>query len=68
MKNYNYDLIKMLFASLDDSWRIEKYYLEDSKACPKCNENFQKMKQDIDGHIEIMKSELIRHAKEDALD
>ena len=55
MKNYNYDIIKMLFASLDDSWRIEKYYLEDSKACPKCHETFQKMKQEIDGHIEMLK-------------
>jgi hypothetical protein len=68
MKNHNYDLIKMLFAALDDSYRIEKYYLEDAKACPGCHEAFSKMKTDIDRHIEMLKSELAKHAKEDALD
>lgn len=64
MKNYNYDIIKMLFASLDDSWRIEKYYLEDTKDCPQCREVFKKMKGDIDGHIEMLKGEMERHVKE----
>lgn len=68
MKNYNYDLVKMLFAALDDSYRIEKYYLKDAEACSHCAESFKKMKEDIDGHIEMLRQELIRHAKEDTLD
>jgi len=68
MKNHNYDLIKMLFAALDDSYRIEKYYLEDSKACSHCHESFAKMKEDIDKHIEMLRAEVIRHSKEDVFD
>lgn len=64
MRNYNYDIIKMLFAALDDSWRIEKYYLEDTKGCPQCHEVFKKMKGEIDGHIEMLKGEMERHVKE----
>ena len=66
MKNHNYDIVKMLFAALDDSHRIEKYYLEDSKACAHCHEVFLKMKQEIDGHVEVLRDEMIRHAKEDS--
>jgi hypothetical protein len=68
MKNHNYDLVKMLFAALDDSYRIEKYYLKDSEACSHCNEVFSKMKQDIDGHVEMLRNEVVRHSKEDAFD
>lgn len=68
MKNHNYDLVKMLFAALDDSYRIEKYYLKDSEACSHCHEVFAKMKQDIDGHVEMLRSEVVRHSKEDAFD
>ena len=63
MKNHNYDIVKMLFAALDDSHRIEKYYLEDSKACAQCHAVFVKMKQEIDGHVEMLRGEMIRHAK-----
>lgn len=68
MKNYNYDLVKMLFAALDDSYRIEKYYLKDTEACSHCSEVFKKMKEDIDNHVEMLKSEVIRHSKEDMFD
>lgn len=67
MKNHNYDIIKMLFASLDDSYRIEKYYLEDSKACAHCHEIFTDMKKDIDKHVDMLREEVTRHAKEDSL-
>lgn len=67
MKNHNYDLIKMLFAALDDSYRIEKYYLKDAEgACSHCSEAFKKMKEDIDNHIEMLRGEVIRHSKEDS--
>ena len=66
MKNHKYDIVKILFAALDDSHRIEKYYLEDSKACVQCHEVFSKMKKDIDGHVEMLRGELVRHAKEDS--
>lgn len=66
MKNHNYDIVKMLFASLDDAYRIEKYYLEDSKACGQCHEIFVNMKRDIDTHVEMLRDEVARHAKEDS--
>lgn len=66
MKNHNYDIVKMLFASLDDSYRIEKYYMEDSKVCAHCHEIFAKMKKDIDTHVAMLQEEVARHAKEDS--
>lgn len=65
MTNNNYDLVKMLFAALDDSYRIEKYYLKDSESCSHCAEIFKKMKTDVDGHIEILRNEVINHSKAD---
>ncbi|KKP97897.1 MAG: hypothetical protein US71_C0008G0012 [Parcubacteria group bacterium GW2011_GWD2_38_12] len=68
MKNHNYDLTKMFFAALDDSWRLEKYYIKDAESCSHCAEVFKKMKEDIDGHIEMLRGEIIKHAKEDSFD
>jgi hypothetical protein len=31
MKNINYDLLKLLHSTLDDIWRLEKYYIKDAK-------------------------------------
>ncbi len=36
MKNVNYNLIKMLHITLDDVWRLEKYYVDDAKKA-KCH-------------------------------
>lgn len=65
MTNNNYDIIKMLFAALDDSYRIDKYYLKDAEGCSHCKEIFEKMKKDINGHIEMLRNEIINHSKAD---
>lgn len=31
MKNVNYNLVKLLHSTLDDIWRLEKFYVEDAK-------------------------------------
>jgi hypothetical protein len=31
MKNVNYNLIKTLHGTLDDVWRLEKYYINDAE-------------------------------------
>ena len=36
MKNINYDLLKMLHNTLDDIWRLEKYYIRDAQKA-KCH-------------------------------
>ncbi len=36
MKNVNYDLLKMLHNTLDDIWRLEKYYIRDAQKA-KCH-------------------------------
>jgi len=36
MQNVNYNLIKMLHNTLDDIWRLEKYYIRDAQKA-KCH-------------------------------
>ena len=68
MKNINYNLIKLLHCSLDDTWRIEKHYLKDVKGnCKECTELLKKIDRDINNHIKILRNELIRHFKKDKL-
>ncbi|MBI4993768.1 hypothetical protein HZC33_02320 [Candidatus Wolfebacteria bacterium] len=64
MTNNNYDLVKMLFAVLDDAYRIDKYYLKDAEICPHCKEIFEKMKKDIESHSQMLQLEISRHVKE----
>jgi hypothetical protein len=42
MKNVNYNLIKSLHNSLDDMWRLEKFYVKDAKAAKCHSEAFMK--------------------------
>jgi hypothetical protein len=32
MQNINYDLLKLLHLTLDNVWRLEKYYVNDAQA------------------------------------
>lgn len=65
MKNENYNLIKMLHNSLDDLWRVEKFYQRDSKKskCKSCQSIYGLMRKDIKKHIDLLQKEIASHIK-----
>ncbi len=63
MKNYNYNLVKMLHMKLDDLWRIEKFYLRDAKKSKSksCEKLFKEMQKDLKKEIKLLQAEISRH-------
>lgn len=59
MKNINYDLIKLLHASLDKIWRLEKHYIKDAEKI-KCHSAaaLKKMLRDEKGHAAMLSKEI----------
>ncbi len=65
MKNANYNLVKMLLAKLDDTWRVEKHYVKDAElhGCKECRELLGKILEADKRHIEQLKQEIAKHIK-----
>jgi hypothetical protein len=65
MKNANYNLIKMLLAKLDDTWRIEKHYAKDAQesACTSCQDVLKKIHEADMKHVDMLRKELAKHVK-----
>ncbi len=63
MKNYNYNLVKLLHCSLDDLWRLEKFYLKDAKACAGCSRALAALYRDMKRHVAALSKELATHSK-----
>ncbi|MDH4330244.1 MAG: hypothetical protein OEV93_01710 [Candidatus Moranbacteria bacterium] len=62
MKNYNYNLIKLLHISLDNAWRIEQHYLKDAADLDcDCSKILEEMKSDAEKHIEALSKEIKKH-------
>jgi len=63
MKNFNYNLIKMLHSKLDDLWRIEKFYLRDAKksGSKSCEKLFKELQKDLKKEIGLLRQEIARH-------
>jgi hypothetical protein len=63
MKNANYNLVKMLLAKLNDTWRVEKHYAHDAKehGCEGCAKVLEEIRSDDDRHIDMLRAELARH-------
>lgn len=69
MKNTNYNVLKLLHIELDNLWRIERYYLKDSKLAKcKCPKLLAMMRRDYKKHIQALKKELGLHWKMSKLD
>ncbi|MBU0648114.1 hypothetical protein KJ855_02950 [Patescibacteria group bacterium] len=63
MKNYNYNLVKMLHICLDNAWRIEKHYHDDTADLPcDCKSIMDRVRSDNEAHIELLKAELKKHS------
>ena len=64
MKNVNYNLIKMLHNTLDDEWRIHKFYIKDAKSgCKECAKIMERICMDLERHLRMLTKELQNHAK-----
>lgn len=66
MTNANYNLLKLMHNTLDDLWRLEKYYIKDAEeeGCDKCKEMLESIRADIAKHVGMLKEELANHVKE----
>ena len=53
----------MLHNTMDDLWRIEKYYHRDAKKskCTSCAGIYNLMRKDIKKHIDLLQKEITGH-------
>lgn len=65
MQNANYNLVKLLLAKLDDSWRVERHYAEDADktGCQGCQAVLKEILEADRKHAEMLKEELSKHIK-----
>lgn len=62
MDNHTFDLVKMLHQKLDMLGRMEKYYLQDSKAMgSECAKMMEGMMSDERRHVDMLTKELKSH-------
>lgn len=61
MNNHLYNLFNQLVQEHKSLWRIEKYYLKDSKNCSKCINFWKKLSQDKDKTIQELKKLINSH-------
>ncbi|MDP3985146.1 MAG: hypothetical protein Q8P82_00110 [bacterium] len=68
MKNFNYNLVKLLHTSLDAQWRLDNFYVRDAKAgCKECAKLLAAMQKDVKRHVEALSKELSSHGKKNTL-
>ncbi|MDP3970196.1 MAG: hypothetical protein Q8P90_00685 [bacterium] len=66
MKNINYDLVKLLHLKMDNVWRLEKHYVEDSEKA-KCH-SVPALKQILaeeKNHVDMLREEISLRAQND---
>jgi len=59
VRNVNYNLIKLLHITLDTIWRLEKYYIKDSREA-KCHSVacLEGMLEDAKKHAKALREEI----------
>ena len=63
LKDYNHDLIHQLSETSDSVWRVEDY-IKNAEGCDVCREIWEEIKGDYEKHVEMLRAEIERHAKE----
>jgi hypothetical protein len=64
MKNINYDLVKLLHHSLDEAWKLEKFYLKDAKKSTcNCSKVLKRLLDDNQKHIAMLREEIEHHSR-----
>lgn len=62
MKNYNYNLVKLLHINLDSLWRLEKFYLRDAKTgCKDCAKLLAALHKETKHHVALLTKEIAAH-------
>lgn len=67
-KDHNHDLVHAITKKNDAVWRYQKYYLKTSQGCEHCTSLWNKLIEDDNKHIEMLKEEIERHVKEGRFD
>jgi hypothetical protein len=68
MKDHNHDLVQALHHVNDQNWRIEKYYLPNSKGEDTCTKLWQEMRKDGRKHEQLLTAEIAKHVEEKRFD
>ncbi|HOM83566.1 MAG TPA: hypothetical protein PLZ94_17455 [Armatimonadota bacterium] len=68
MRNHNHDLIQVLSEKLDGVVRYPVYHEDTVDECEVCMRIWEQIKQDDMRHVEMLRDEIIRHAKEGTFD
>ena len=68
LKNHNHDLVHALSEKNDAVWRYEKEYLKNSQGCDHCTKMWEKMRDEDNGHIQMLVEETKRHMDEGRFD
>lgn len=69
MRDAGYNLIKLMLAKLDSTWRLRAYYLPDAKklTCPHCVRVLDRIRRDEERHTEELRAEIARHIRDKTL-
>jgi len=70
MKNNSHNLLHHTGRILDFLHRRCEHYLDDADeiGCKECRAIWEKLREDYRKHVEMLKEEIVRHAKEGTLD
>lgn len=67
LKDHNHDLIQQLSEISDSLWRIS-LYKQNAEECDSCRAIWEKMKDDYEAHVEMLKKEIVKHVEEKRFD
>jgi hypothetical protein len=67
LKDHNHDLVQQLSEISDSLWRLG-LYKQNAKGCDSCEEMWEKMKDDYEAHVEMLKKEIAKHVEEGRFD
>lgn len=64
LKDHNHDLIHQLSESSDALWRMDDY-IANAEGCAGCQALWIAMKEDLEAHVQAIKSEIATHVTEE---
>jgi len=68
LKNHNHDLTHSLSEKCDAVWRYQKEYIKNSSGCEFCTNMWERIMEDDEKHIGMLKEEIQRHVRENRFD
>jgi len=68
MRNFNHDLVQVLSEKLDGAVRYQIYHEDAEGECESCTHLWEQIKQDDMRHVEMLRSEIVKHCKDGTFD